>query len=98
MTMHRINIQPALVADASLSRAMQKIRLPRRLVQPILSSFCKCAWCSDHLPTFGPTSVDIGDGWVHQKCADKSQRFVLKSSIRHRTNPIIGYLPGWRTP
>lgn len=98
MTMHRINIQPALDAAASLSRAMQGIRPPRRLVQPIPSSFRKCAWCSDHLPIFGPTSVDLGDGWAHQECAHKSQRFVLKSSIRHRTNPTTGYFRGWRTP
>lgn len=65
---------------------------------PIPSSFRRCVWCKDHLSVFGPPTADLGDGWAHQECVDKAERFALKSSIRHRTNPTTGYFQGWRTP
>lgn len=66
------------------------------LYQPIPSTFCRCVWCKDYLSIFGSPTADLGDGWAHQECVDKAERFALKSSIRHRTNPSTGYFPGWR--
>lgn len=74
------------------------VRRPPGLYQPIPSTFRKCVWCKDHLPIFGPPTVDLGDGWAHTECVDKAERFALKASIRNRTNPSSGYFPGWRTP
>lgn len=56
-----------------------------------------CGWCGDYISFFGPQSVDLHDKHVHADCADRAQRFALKSKIRHRTNPTTGYFPGWRT-
>lgn len=100
MGVRTINIQPALDSVNAMREALRNFSPPRwagPLYQPIPSTFRKCVWCKDHLPVFGPLSVNLGEGWAHQECADAAERFALKSSIRHRTNPTTGYFPGWRT-
>lgn len=67
-------------------------------VRMMVPSWRDCTWCGDHPPIFGPPTADLGDGWAHEECVDKAERFALKASIRHRTNPATGYFPGWRTP